>query len=86
MANNTTETALWCVLHYILNSQSSVVHVVHVAREAVVVLVILVEVEATLRNTGGVVGWVDERHDLEFGREVLGVRSGCDRRGCERRR
>ena len=60
--------------------------VVHVVRETVVVLVILVEVEASLRNTGGIVGWVDERHDLEFGREILGVRSGCDRCGCEWRR
>ena len=58
---------------------------VHGAREAIVVFIVLVEVKGSFRNTGRIVGGIDVRHDLKFGREVLGVRSGCDRRRCRRR-
>ena len=59
---------------------------VHGAREAIVVFIVLVEVEGSFRNTGRIVGGIDIRHDLEFRREMFRVRSGCDGRKCERRR
>ena len=59
---------------------------VHGARESIVVFIVLVEVEGSFRNTGRIVGGINVRHGLKFGREVLGARSGCDRRRCERRR
>ena len=61
---------------------------VHGAREAIVVFIVLVEVEGSFRNTGRIVGGVDVWHNLKLGREVFGVRSRCDRcRGewCRRR-
>ena len=56
---------------------------VHGAREAIVVFIVLVQVEGSFRNTGRIVGGIDVRHDLELGWEVLGVCGRSDRCGCE---
>ena len=56
---------------------------VHGARKAIIVFIVLVEVEGSFRNTGRIVGGIDVRHDLEFGWEVLGVCSRRDRCECE---